>query len=104
MTSITAVLFEEIELEQMVLPLPDEIFVIVMFVFPPLARIPVLKDPVPAVLTERAAVIPEPVLAPERLYVIVNEPTGNSAADPVKLIVAVLPGQRIAATVVLLNP
>ena len=66
-TPITAVLFEEIVLEQMVLPLPDEIFVIVMFVLPPLARTPVLKDAVPAELTVNDAVIPVPEFAPERL-------------------------------------
>ena len=69
MTEIVAVLFTDIVFVQIEGLVPEERFVIVIVVFPLFARIPVVKDPDPAVATVIVAVNPEPEFAPDRAYV-----------------------------------
>jgi hypothetical protein len=58
---------DDIAFEQVAAPELDERLVIVIVVEPPFASTPVLKDPVPAVLTVKVEVKPVPEFAPERL-------------------------------------
>jgi hypothetical protein len=67
LTVITAVLFAEIDDVQIAAPAPEESCVIVIVVFPELAKVAVVKLADPAEVTVKVFVSPVPVFAPLRL-------------------------------------